>query len=70
MDLQFAEDVVDAQISQIENMNTKGVKALVIAAIDGSTLTDVVKKVKEQGAVIAAQGITRSRTGAAPACGQ
>lgn len=54
VDLQFAEDVVDAQVSQIENMITKGVDALVIAAIDGSTLTGVCAKAKEQGAVIVA----------------
>lgn len=54
VDLQFAEDVVDAQVSQIENMLMKGVDALVIAAIDGATLTDVCAKAKEQGAVIVA----------------
>jgi putative multiple sugar transport system substrate-binding protein len=55
VDLQFAEDSVDAQLSQIENMITKEkVKALVIAAIDGSTLTDIVAKAKAQGAVVIA----------------
>lgn len=43
-DLQYAEDVVENQVSQIENMITKGVKALVIAAIDGESLTDVLQK--------------------------
>lgn len=43
-DLQFAENVVQDQLSQIENMITKGVSVLVIAAIDGETLTDVLQK--------------------------
>ncbi|PSK91360.1 putative multiple sugar transport system substrate-binding protein [Murinocardiopsis flavida] len=42
-DLQYAEDVVENQVSQIENMITKGVDALVIAAIDGEALTDVLQ---------------------------
>ncbi len=43
-DLQYAEDVVQNQVSQIENMITKGVDVLVIASIDGSALTDVLDK--------------------------
>lgn len=43
-DLQYAEDVVENQIAQIENMITKGVSALVIAAIDGASLTNVLEK--------------------------
>ena len=39
VDLQYAEDDVPNQLSQIENMITKGVKLLVIAPIDGSSLT-------------------------------
>ncbi|MUL40240.1 sugar ABC transporter substrate-binding protein [Streptomonospora sp. PA3] len=42
-DLQYAEDVVEDQVSQIENMITRGVDALVIAAIDGEALTDVLQ---------------------------
>src|SRR4051794_26258409 len=37
-DLQYGDDVVQNQVSQIENMITKGVKALVIAPIDSSSL--------------------------------
>ncbi len=48
-DLQYAEDVVENQISQIENMITKGVDILVIASIDGEALTDVLQKANEQG---------------------
>lgn len=43
-DLQYAEDVIENQVSQIENMITKGVDILVIAAIDGDSLTDVLAK--------------------------
>ena len=32
------------QVSQIENMITKGVKALVIAPIDSSSLTDILQR--------------------------
>lgn len=48
-DLQYAEDVVENQVSQIENMITKGVKVLVIAPIDGEALTDVLKKANDAG---------------------
>jgi putative multiple sugar transport system substrate-binding protein len=40
-DLQYAEDVVENQVSQIENMITREVDVLVIAAIDGEALSDV-----------------------------
>jgi putative multiple sugar transport system substrate-binding protein len=52
VDLQYAEDDIPNQLAQIENMVTKGVKALVIASIDGTTLSDVLKKAKDSGAVI------------------
>ena len=41
--LQYGNNVVENQVSQIENMITKGAKMLVIAAIDGSVLTDVLQ---------------------------
>ena len=40
-DLQFADNDIPNQIAQLENMITKGADVLVIAAIDGSTLSDV-----------------------------
>ncbi|WP_317845472.1 multiple monosaccharide ABC transporter substrate-binding protein [Schnuerera sp. xch1] len=49
VDLQFAEDIVENQISQIENMITKEVDVLIIASIDGEALTDVLSKAAEQG---------------------
>ena len=45
-DLQYGEDDVPNQVAQIENMITKGCKVLVIAAIDGSTLTEVLNQAK------------------------
>ena len=53
-DLQYAEDDIPNQLSQIENMVTKGVKVLVIAAIDGTTLSDVLKQAKSKGIVVIA----------------
>jgi len=43
-DLQYGDDVVQNQVSQIENMITKGVKVLVIAPIDSSSLTDTLQR--------------------------
>jgi len=48
-DLQYAEDDIPNQLAQIENMVTKGAKALVIAAIDGTTLSDVLAKAHAAG---------------------
>lgn len=48
-DLQYGEDDVDQQVSQIENMITKGVDVLVVAAIDGRALSDVLHQAGEQG---------------------
>ncbi len=53
-DLQYAEDDIPNQLSQVENMVTKGVKALVIAAIDGTTLSDVLKQAKAKGVIVIA----------------
>jgi putative multiple sugar transport system substrate-binding protein len=48
-DLQYAEDDITNQLAQIENMVTKGPKVLVIAAIDGTTLSDVLQKAADKG---------------------
>lgn len=53
-DLQYAEDDIPNQLSQVENMVTKGAKALVIAAIDGTTLSDVLKQAKAKGIIVIA----------------
>jgi putative multiple sugar transport system substrate-binding protein len=49
VDLQYAEDDIPNQLAQIENMITKGVKALVIAAIDGTTLSDALQQAAGKG---------------------
>ena len=43
-DLQFAEDDIPIQVAQVDRMITRGAKVLVVAALDGSTLTDVLQK--------------------------
>jgi putative multiple sugar transport system substrate-binding protein len=53
-DLQYAGDNIPNQLSQIENMVTKGDKVLVIAAIDGTTLSDVLKQAKAKGITVVA----------------
>jgi len=44
VDLEYAEDDIPTQVTQLEGMLTKGAKALIIAAIDGTQLTDVLQK--------------------------
>jgi putative multiple sugar transport system substrate-binding protein len=53
-DLQYAEDDIPNQLSQVENMVAKHEKALVIAAIDGTTLSDVLKQAKAAGVTVIA----------------
>lgn len=48
-DLQYAEDDIPNQLAQIENMVTKGVKVLVIAAIDGTTLSNALENAHAAG---------------------
>jgi len=48
-DLQYAEDDIPNQLAQIENMVTKGVKVLVIAAIDGTTLSAILQQAHDSG---------------------
>ncbi|MEX6506875.1 multiple monosaccharide ABC transporter substrate-binding protein [Jiella sp. M17.18] len=47
--LQYAEDDIPNQVSQVENMITTGVKALVIAAIDGTTLSNTLANAAAAG---------------------
>jgi putative multiple sugar transport system substrate-binding protein len=49
VDLQYAEDDIPNQLAQIENMITKGAKVLVIAAIDGTTLSNALQQAADQG---------------------
>lgn len=54
VDLQYANNDVNTQTQQIENMVTKGAKVLVIASIDGSALTDVLKKAADNNVKVIA----------------
>ncbi|HUR19589.1 MAG TPA: multiple monosaccharide ABC transporter substrate-binding protein [Vicinamibacterales bacterium] len=49
VDLQYAEDDIPNQLAQIENLVTKGVKALVVASIDGTTLSAVLQQAADAG---------------------
>ena len=49
VDLQYAEDDVQAQVSQIENMIAAGANCLVIAAIDSDALVNVEQQAKDAG---------------------
>ena len=51
-DLQFADNDINNQLAQIENMVTKGANVLVIAAIDGSTMSDVLQKAHDAGVLV------------------
>src|SRR3954467_13894167 len=48
-DLQYADNDIPNQLAQIENMITKKEKALVIAAIDGTTLSDALQHAADAG---------------------
>jgi|TARA_R110000868_G_scaffold15678_9_gene71214 putative multiple sugar transport system substrate-binding protein len=54
VDLQYAEDDIPNQLAQIENMITKGVTALVIASIDGTTLSAVLQQAADAGIKVVA----------------
>jgi putative multiple sugar transport system substrate-binding protein len=48
VDLRYAENVIQNQVAQIEEMINSGVKVLVIAAVDGSALSDMLRQAKEK----------------------
>jgi putative multiple sugar transport system substrate-binding protein len=48
-DLQYADNDIPNQLAQVENMITKKEKVLVIAAIDGTTLSDALQKAADAG---------------------
>jgi len=53
-DLQYADDDIPNQLAQIENMVTKGAKVLVIASIDGTTLTRAIQNAADRGVKVIA----------------
>jgi putative multiple sugar transport system substrate-binding protein len=61
-DLQFADNDIPNQLAQIENMVTKGADVLVIASIDGTTLSDVLKQAHEAGVLVVAYDRLISKT--------
>src|SRR6476659_5095827 len=54
VDLQYADNDIPNQLAQIENMITKGSKVLVIAAIDGTTLSGALQKAADKGIKVVA----------------
>ncbi|MGS0973068.1 MAG: multiple monosaccharide ABC transporter substrate-binding protein [Candidatus Izemoplasmataceae bacterium] len=52
--LEYAQDDITTQVSQVENMITKGVKVLIIAAIDNQSLTDALDKANDAGIAVIA----------------
>ncbi|MBQ9909834.1 MAG: sugar-binding protein [Treponema sp.] len=48
VDLQYAANDIPTQVSQVENMITGGCKVLVIAAIDGSSLSNVLETARKK----------------------
>src|ERR1700733_3188224 len=48
-DLQYADNDIPNQLAQVENMITKKEKVLVIAAIDGTTLSNALQKAADAG---------------------
>jgi putative multiple sugar transport system substrate-binding protein len=54
VDLQYAEDDIPNQLAQIENMVTKDAKVLVIASIDGTTLSAVLQQAADKGVKVIA----------------
>ena len=56
-DLQYAEDDIPNQLAQIENMVTKGAKVLVIASIDGTTLSDALKNAAAKGVKVISRSV-------------
>jgi len=54
VDLQYADDDIANQLSQLENEITKGPKALIIASIDGTTMTDALQKAHDAKVIVVA----------------
>ena len=54
VDLQFASNDVPTQISQIENMINSGCKVLIVAAIESSSLNEVLEKAHQKGITVIA----------------
>ena len=53
-DLQNADDDIPTQLAQIENLISSGAKVLVIGALDGTTLSNVLQKAADRGVKVIA----------------
>lgn len=62
--IEYAEDDSAKQVMQIENMVTKGVDALIIAAVDCAALTDACEKARDAGIWIIADDRAITNTSA------
>jgi putative multiple sugar transport system substrate-binding protein len=58
VDLQYANNDIPTQVSQIENMVSSGAEALIIASIDGTTLTDVLAQAGDAGIPVIAMPVS------------
>ncbi|MFU8792957.1 MAG: multiple monosaccharide ABC transporter substrate-binding protein [Acholeplasmataceae bacterium] len=47
--LEYAQDNITNQVAQVENMITRGVKVLIIAAIDNQSLTNILEEANRNG---------------------
>ncbi|MDB5506785.1 MAG: sugar transporter substrate-binding protein [Devosia sp.] len=54
VDLQYAEDDIAAQLSQLENILTKEPKGLIIASIDGTTMSAALQQAADAGVKVIA----------------
>ncbi len=54
-EIEYAEDDSARQATQIENMISKGVDALIVVAVDGAALTDACEKAKDAGIIVIAE---------------
>jgi putative multiple sugar transport system substrate-binding protein len=63
VDLQYAQDDIPNQLSQLENEITKGPKALIIASIDGTTMSAALQKANDAGVVVVAYDRLIKKTG-------
>ena len=52
VDLQYASNDINTQISQIENQINQGCKVLIIAAISGDSLSNVVEEARDKGITV------------------
>ncbi len=49
VDLEYANDDIDTQIQQIQNMIIRGCDVIIIGSIDGTKITDVIKEAADSG---------------------